>query len=395
MKIFEKSFTQQEPIPEAGIQAACEVMRSGRLHRYNLVEGECGEANLLEKEFSNYLGLPYVLACASCGYALHIALKAAGIQSGDIVLTNAFTLAPVPGAIHNSGGVPELIELTEDYLIDLEHLEQSVQRTKARFFLLSHMRGHIVNMEQVESLCQKYNLYLIEDCAHTMGAQWNGRKSGTFGQISCFSTQTYKHINSGEGGLLATKDPEVMAKLILYSGSYMLFETHTLAPDPEVFAAIRYNIPNYSGRMDQLRAAILRPQLAALDEQVARWNALYCCVAEGLQKSSKIIFPNRPPEEKFVGSSIQFSLPDFSEQQIRQVLVRCKERGVVLKWFGDSVPRGFTSRYDSWHYLDSLPELLRTKKVLAKLLDMRIPLTFLREDCLLLSEIIVDVVENL
>ena len=84
---FEKSFTQQEPIPEAAIAKAVEVMRSGKLHRYNTAPGEHSEAALLEQEFAASLGVDYCLACASGGYAIHIALKACGMQPGDTVLT--------------------------------------------------------------------------------------------------------------------------------------------------------------------------------------------------------------------------------------------------------------------------------------------------------------------
>ena len=79
---FEKSFTRQEPIPESGIQRAVEIMRSGKLHRYNVEEGETAEAALLEREFADYLGTNYCVACASGGYAMHVALKAAGLKAG-------------------------------------------------------------------------------------------------------------------------------------------------------------------------------------------------------------------------------------------------------------------------------------------------------------------------
>ena len=96
---FTGSFTQQEPIPEAGIEAALEVLRSGRLHRYNLSPDEIGEVGLLEEEFAASVGAKYALAVASGGYAMGCALRALCIGPGDKVLTNAFTLAPVPGAI--------------------------------------------------------------------------------------------------------------------------------------------------------------------------------------------------------------------------------------------------------------------------------------------------------
>ena len=286
--IFNKPFTRQEAIPEAGIERAVEIMRSGKLHRYNTDEGETAEAALLEQDFANYLGMPFCLACASGGYALHIALKAAGLQSGDKVLTNAFTLAPVPGAIHNAGGVPVLVEIDSNYCVDLNHLQKMMTETDSRFFMISHMRGHLADMEAISDLCKKHNVVLIEDCAHTMGATWNDKKSGTFGDVSCFSTQTYKHINSGEGGLLTTADEKIIARAIMHSGSYMLYQRHGTAPIEETFNDIRLDTPNYSGRMDNLRAAILRAQLPLLDENCRRWNELYIAAETALNSISDI-----------------------------------------------------------------------------------------------------------
>ena len=292
--VFNKPFTRQEAIPEAGIERAVEIMRSGKLHRYNTDEGETAEAALLEQDFANYLGMPFCLACASGGYALHIALKAAGLQSGDKVLTNAFTLAPVPGAIHNAGGVPVLVEIDSNYCVDLNHLQKMMTETDSRFFMISHMRGHLADMEAICDLCKKHNVVLIEDCAHTMGATWNDKKSGTFGDVSCFSTQTYKHINSGEGGLLTTADEKIIARAIMHSGSYMLYQRHGTAPIEETFNDIRLDTPNYSGRMDNLRAAILRAQLPLLDENCRRWNELYKAAETALNSISDVDVPVRP-----------------------------------------------------------------------------------------------------
>ncbi len=392
MTIFKKSFTQQESIPEEGIEAAIAVMRSGRLHRYNTLPNEKSETDLLELEFAEYLGVPYCLACSSGGYALHIAMRAAGLQSGEKVLCNAFTLAPVPGAIHNSGGVPILVDVAEDYCIDLEDLEAKASESGAKYLLLSHMRGHVANMDRIMSICKRYDIFLIEDCAHTMGASWDGVKSGTFGDIACFSAQTYKHMNSGEGGFLTTRHQEVMAKAVMHSGSYMLFDRHFASPPKAVFDEIRYETPNYSGRMDNLRAAILRPQLAKLDEKCANWNRRYAVIERILTEYPIIRIPKRPESEVFVGSSIQFSIPSFSAIQIVQVIHECEARGVVLKWFGSAEPTDYTSRYDSWRYIEDMPDLPNTRTILSTLLDMRIPLTFSEEDCEFIAQIIVDVV---
>ena len=391
-KTFDKPFTQQESIPESGIERAVEVLRSGRLHRYNVAQGETSETAMLETEFAAYMGQLYCLACASGGYALHIALKAAGIQSGEPVLTNAFTLAPVPGAINNAGGVPILVEVDSNYCVDLAHLEAMMQTSDSRFFMMSHMRGHMADMDAVAELCNKYEVTLIEDCAHTMGGSWNGKKSGSFGLIACFSTQTYKHLNSGEGGFLTTDDPQVMARAIMLSGSYMLFDRHKAAPDVAVFDDIKLDTPNYSGRMDNLRAAILRAQLPLLDENCRRWNERYRALEQRLGANANIQLSIRPEKEHYVGSSLQFRVEALAADQIDNFVQSCARRGVELKWFGGKEPQGFTSRYDSWRYIDSEQHLPNTLSILATTFDLRIPLTFSVEDMIVIADVIDDVV---
>ncbi len=388
-KVFTKDFTLQEPICDEGLEKALKILKTGKLHRYNVNIDEKGEAALLEEEFASYMGKKYCLSCASCGSAMYLALKSLGVKAGDKVLCNAYTLAPVPGAIENAGALIELVEIVDDYTIDLEDLERKA--AGAKWFLLSHMRGHITNMDRVMEICRDNDLTLIEDCAHTMGASWDGKKSGSFGKVSCFSTQTYKHINSGEGGLLATDDPEVISKAIIHSGSYMLYERHTSRPGLETFEPVKKMVPNYSCRMDNLRAAILRPQLQQLDEQCARWNKRYRILENGLNAIEGIHCPARDSREYYVGSSIQFSLPDREPAIIQAFLKSCLDRGVELKWFGNKEPVGFTSAYSSWEYFGELPSLPNTDWILSTMCDMRVPLTFTEEDCQTILDIIKDV----
>ncbi|MBT4238790.1 MAG: aminotransferase class I/II-fold pyridoxal phosphate-dependent enzyme, partial [Oceanospirillaceae bacterium] len=236
---FTKAFTQQEAIPEQAKQRVMELLDSGRLHRYNTVGNELSDAAMLEQAYAQYQGRKYCLACTSGGYGIHIALRAMGLQAGDEVLTNAYTLAPVPGAIHAAGGKPVLVEIDENYHLDLADLKAKAKASKAKILLLSLMRGHIPNMQQLMTLCNELGIKVLEDCAHTMGASWDGIKSGNFGQVAAFSLQTYKHLNTGEGGLVVTDDAQIAARLIMHSGSYMLYERHGAAPAPEVFENIR------------------------------------------------------------------------------------------------------------------------------------------------------------
>jgi len=386
--VFDKPFTQQEALPETAIERAVAVMRSGRLHRYNLLDGEIGEAAELERKYAEYQGRRYCLACASGGYSLHIALKAAGVKPGDAVLSNAFTLAPVPGAIENAGGTPILVEIDANYCVDLGHLESRMRATAARYFLISHMRGHLADMEAVVDLCREHGVTLIEDCAHTMGASWNGTRSGNFGQVACFSTQTYKHLNSGEGGLLTTNDDEVIARAIIYSGSYMLYARHGTLPPADSFERVKFDTPNYSGRMDNLRAAILRAQLPLLDKNCARWTARYRALEARLAENPRIQLPARPEAEDFVGSSLQFRVEALEAARAPGFVAACAARGVELKWFGDAEPRGYTSRYDSWHYIENQQRLPRTLEILSTTFDLRIPLTFSRADMDIIGTII-------
>ncbi|MFW2586847.1 DegT/DnrJ/EryC1/StrS family aminotransferase [Sagittula sp. SSi028] len=385
--VFTGSFTQQEPIPQRAIDAALEVLQHGRLHRYNTQGDEIAQTALLEQEFAAQIGAKYCLAVASGGYALACALRAVGVRAGERVLTNAFTLAPVPGAIASLGAEPVFVEVTENLVIDLDDLAEKASDPRVKVLMLSHMRGHLCDMDRLSEICAAAGVLVIEDCAHTMGASWNGTPSGRHGAVGCFSMQTYKHINSGEGGLLVTDDEEIAARAILLSGSYMLYDRHLAAPPAEVFERVKYHTPNVSGRMDNLRAAILRPQLEALDAQITRWNERYQTVEAGLGGTPGLQRVMRDPRGKIVGSSIQFMLLDWPAEAVQQVLDRCRVRGVELKWFGGVEPAGFTSRYDSWRYAETTP-LPVTDRVLAGLLDMRLPLTFSIEDCALIARII-------
>ncbi|MCU0829680.1 MAG: DegT/DnrJ/EryC1/StrS family aminotransferase [Tabrizicola sp.] len=386
---FTGSFTQQEPIPEAGIEAAVAVLRHGRLHRYNTVAGEVAETALLEEEFAAYVGAKYCLALASGGAAMACALRALQVKPGELVLSNAFTLAPVPGAIASLGAKPLFVDVTEDLTIDLDDLERKAARSFARVLLLSHMRGHVCDMERLMALCDELELRVIEDCAHTMGAKWRGVPSGRHGAIGCYSTQTYKHMNSGEGGFLVTDDAELAARAVLLSGSYMLYARHRAAPSPEVFDRLKLDVPNVSSRMDNLRAAILRPQIAMLDDRRARWRVLYHAMEAGLAGVPGVRLIPRPQHEDYVGSSFQFLLPGWEAERVAAFVAAVAARGVELKWFGAADPQGFTSRYAHWRYAEPVA-LPATDRVLAGLIDMRLPLTFTPEDVALIARIIAE-----
>ena len=390
MRVFTKPFTQQEAIPDAGIQQAIEILKHGRLHRYNVAAGEASEVSLLEQEYASWQGSRYCIATASGGQAIQLGLRVCGVKPDDKVLANAYTLAPVPGAIHGIGALPVLVEIDTDYHIDLSHLDEMARRSGAKTLLLSHMRGHIADMEALMAIARTYDIKVVEDCAHTMGAKWQGKRSGNFGHVAAFSTQTYKHMNSGEGGFLTTDDDEMAARAIIHSGSYMLYDRHGTLPPDEVFEKIKLEAANFSCRMDNLRATIIRSQMPHLEQNIQRWNRLYDTLYSAFAVIEGIDIPKRRQAEFYVGSSIQFRLNALAPNDIPAFLDRCARRGVELKWFGADQPAAFTSRYDSWRYIKELPELPATKAALEKTVDMSIPLTFSTDDCKIIAEIIAD-----
>jgi dTDP-4-amino-4,6-dideoxygalactose transaminase len=294
----------------------------------------------------------------------------------------------VPGAIENAGAVPVFVEITDDYLTDLEDLKNKAVQSGAKYFLLSHMRGHIVNMDRVMEICRDLGITLIEDCAHTVGCRWGETFTGRFGKVGCYSSQTYKHMNSGEGGLLVTDDDDVIAKAILYSGSYMLYDRHISRPPMEVFDRYKKIIPNFSLRMSNLVAALVRPQLADLERQCRRWNERYDLLETELTGAPHIRIPKRQAKEGYVGSSFQFTLTDTDITSVENFLKTCAERGVEIKWFGAKEPIAFTSSWESWQYVKDAQPLPNTKKILDYMCDFRVPLTFSIDDCKTVAAVI-------
>jgi dTDP-4-amino-4,6-dideoxygalactose transaminase len=385
---FEKPFTQQEPIPDEAITRAAEILRSGRLHRYNTTPDETAEASLLEEEYAAWQGVRFCLAVTSGGQAMQIALRATGVKPGTKVLANAYTLAPVPGALHAAGAEVILVEIDDNWHTDIDDLRAKAKASGATHFMLSHMRGHICDMDGVMEVVREFDLILLEDCAHTMGARWKGTRSGNFGHVACFSTQTYKHMNSGEGGFLTTDDPEIAARAVVTSGSYMLYGAHGAIPEEEVFRRLRLEAPNCSARIDNLRAALLRAQLPRLEDNIRRWNERYQVLSDGFAAIQGIKVPPRAQHEAFVGSSFQFHVTAVDPVEIPDLLARCAVRGVEIKWFGADEPTAFTSRFDSWHYLGKVPDLPHTRAALARTCDIRVPLTFDLEDCRTIVQIV-------
>ena len=242
--VLKADFTKPMDIPEAGMEAAMEVMRSGRLFRYTQ-PAETSQVSQAEVEFAEMVGQKYALGVNSCSSAIMIAMIVCGVESGDEVITNGLTFTALPSTIMRLGATPVLVEATPNWTMDLDDLEKkAAAHPKAKVLVLSHMRGKIAHMDRVVEICEKHGLTLVEDCAHSCGVKWKGRQIGYHAAVSAYSTQSDKVINSGEGGFITSDDPEIMAKAIYLSGAYEArYKHHIAAPDAPLSPPPRPRFP--------------------------------------------------------------------------------------------------------------------------------------------------------
>ncbi len=368
---LDRPLTSVPMLPPASLQAANEVLEGGHLFRYGEHVAEGTWVARLERAFAEHLGARYAVAVNSGGSAIHLALRSAGVAPGDVVLMNAFTLAPVPGAVEHLGAKVVLVDIDEDLRCDLVDLERCLREQRPAAFLLSHMRGHVADLEAVAALCEAHGVPLIEDCAHTLGATFNGVPTGRFGLAGCYSLQTWKQINAGEGGVLVTDDEDVAARAILASGAYMLHAQHGTPPSEEAIQRWAARTPNLSMRLNEVAAAVALPQLATLESRNERWRAIHDRLAAGLEGLEHLRLPTPLPQVVTSPTSLQF-MAKMPPEDLEARLEACAERGVPIKWFGRSVPLGFTSVHRHWGYVETRA-LPKGDAVLAGLCDVRLP----------------------
>lgn len=356
-----------EPIPEAARAEIHRLLLSGDLFRYTAPEG--APVALLEAEFAELMGVRYALAVASCSAALFLSLKALDLPKGAKVLIPAFTFAAVPSSIVHADCVPVLVEVGENYRVDMEDFAAKLPGAGA--VMISHMRGHTSDMDAILALCDAAGIPVIEDAAHSLGTLWNGRKIGTLGKVGCFSFQSYKLVNAGEGGMLITDDPEIAARAVIMSGAYeQNWKKHPGLQNS--FGHWQNKLPLYNQRLQNLSAAVIRPQLPLVAERVEKGRANHDRVASRLNASPWLKVPEALAPEERAPDSIQFNLSgDWTDVQALAFQSAAKARGVSVQVFGLS--DGNARAYWNWQFLGELPELPKTRAMLMRACDVRLP----------------------
>ena len=262
------------------------------------------EVDAFEREFADYIGTKYCVGLASGLDALWIGLKILGIKTGDEVLVQSNAYIATVIAITMVGAKPVFVEPDEYYNMDVERIEAAITNsTKA--IIVTHLYGQPTSqMDRIQKICKEHNLYLVEDCAQSHGSEYDGKKTGTFGDIGCFSFYPSKNLGCfGDGGAIVTNDAKIakMVKIFRNYGSEKRYYNKVIGTN---------------SRLDELQAALLRIKLKHLKELQAERDAL---VEKYLTKIKNPLI----------------KLPQVADKCIpvwHLFVVRCKKRNELIKW---------------------------------------------------------------
>ena len=266
------------PVPGLGLAAigaeeetlVLEVLRSKALFRYNGLDPATQPAMTarLEKEFRDYIGTTYALAVTSGSGALEVAMAAAGIGPGDEVIVTAWSWIACFTSIVRVGAKPVLAEIDESLNLDPAEIARlTTPRTRA--VMVIHYQGGPADMERIQHEAHRRGLFVIEDCAQSIGSSYRGRKVGTWSDIATFSFQANKTMTSGEGGMVVTRDGWLYERAVRFHdlGNYRPHHATIQPAQGEAFAGGQF-------RMSELTAAVALAQLRKLDGLRAHCRAL-------------------------------------------------------------------------------------------------------------------------
>lgn len=239
-----------------------------------------------EKNLADFLGMKYAIGVNSCTDALLLSLRAAGLKEGDEVITVSHTFFASIEAVVHSGAKPILIDVGEDYLMDPGKIETAITE-KTRAILPVHLNGRVCEMDKIMTLARKHNLIVIEDAAQALGAEFQGKKAGSFGLAGCFSFYPAKLLGAfGDGGAVATNDENLAEKI-------RLLRNHGQKSKSEIV------LYGFTSRLDNLQAAALNVKFRYLPIWTERRRELAGLYFQGLSDIKEIKLPPKSDNRHF------------------------------------------------------------------------------------------------
>jgi 8-amino-3,8-dideoxy-alpha-D-manno-octulosonate transaminase len=311
-----------------------DVLETGVLFRYGFDGVRKGhwKAKTFESELANRVGAGYCHLSSSGTAALRIALAACGIGAGDEVIVPPFTFIATIEGILDAGAIPVFSEIDETLCLDPESIESVITpRTKA--VMPVHMCGAMAHIEEIRNVCNQQGLLLIEDACQSLGATFDGKSLGTFGQMGCFSFDPVKTITCGEGGAVVTDDKELYTLADAYAdhGHDHIGNDRGLEDHP---------ILGTNFRISELNAAVGLAQLKKLDVILEKQRLHKKTIKDALDRFPEISFRSIPDPKGDSATFLSFFLPD--ESRARETAASLGNAGVdsCFYWYDNN-----------WHYI--------------------------------------------
>ncbi|WP_461831320.1 DegT/DnrJ/EryC1/StrS family aminotransferase [Aquifex sp.] len=267
-----------------------------------------GWTNKFQEEFSKISGADYCLTVCSGTVALFIGLKALGVNEGERVVVPAFSFMATIDAVLLAGGRPVVVDIDEFYTIDLNQLEDAVKKYKPKVVIPVHLYGQPADMENIMYLSERYGFYVLEDCAQAHGAEYKGKKVGSWGHIGAFSFYASKNVPMGEGGALTTNDENLYREI----KKWIDFGEH----------------PAFNVRITEFQAAIGTLQLRKLKERNERRRNIARIYTENLKGLYEV------PEER-EGAYHVYHLYTLRHKNRDEIVNKLRKRGIDARVYYD------------------------------------------------------------
>jgi len=306
---------------EEEIQAAARVVRSRSLFRYYGVDLQ-REVEAFETEFARFLEVSHVVAVSSGTAALSVALAALGVGPGQEVIVPAYMWVSVAAAVVNRGAIPVLADIDDTFTIDPKALEALIG-SKTTGIIVVHMSGAPADVKAIREIADRKKLFLLEDCAQCIGGSVHGKRVGTFGDMGVFSFQMNKNMTSGEGGAVVTNSRWLYDRAFAcHDLGYARNEQGRLIlDDPDL------SLWGQGCRLDELRASVLRVQLAKLSHITASMHRSKYRIREALKKLSGI-YLRRIVDE--AGDTSPFLITTYKDRETAKNVNRAlRAEGIV------------------------------------------------------------------
>ena len=328
------------------ISSAKRAIGSKRLFRYDDRSIENTEVGAFENTICKLMNIKYCLATSSGTSAITLALMGAGVTPEDEVICSSFGFPATVSAILLAGGKPVFVEVDKNLHIDVDDLKRKIS-SRTRAVIMIHMRGQVGDVFSVLEVCKTAGIPLIEDAVPTLGLKLGNQFTGTIGDFGAFSTQSDKSINTGEGGFVVTNDRKAFEKIVLLSGAYEKranahFSDHKIMLDEKKY-------PLFNFRMDEVRAAIARPQVPKLIDRVSKLQYNYSFFVDALSNYTEIVIREPGVAGGNICDSMIFHLEGLDDHLITKAVSALRSEGVDCRRFGGSSE--FNARsFWNWHF---------------------------------------------